>query len=31
MLDLRQFEKDFDTVSAALKRRGVDEKILENV
>ena len=31
MLDLRQFEKDFDTVSAALKRRGVDEKTLEKV
>jgi seryl-tRNA synthetase len=31
MVDLRQFEKDFDTVSAALKRRGIDEKILEKV
>ncbi|WP_456380534.1 serine--tRNA ligase [Hydrogenimonas sp.] len=31
MVDLRQFEKDFDTVSAALKRRGIDERILEKV
>ncbi|BBG65095.1 Seryl-tRNA synthetase [Hydrogenimonas sp.] len=31
MVDLRQIEKDFETVSAALKRRGVDEKILEKL
>ena len=31
MLDLRQFEKDFDRVSAALKRRGVDEETLAKV
>ncbi|WP_353661189.1 serine--tRNA ligase [Hydrogenimonas sp. SS33] len=31
MLDLRRFEKEFDTVAAALKRRGVDEKVLEKV
>ena len=31
MLDLRQLEKDFETIAAALKRRGVDEKVLEKV
>ncbi|WP_457598295.1 serine--tRNA ligase [Hydrogenimonas sp.] len=31
MVDLRQIEKDFDTVAAALKRRGVDEKVLEKL
>ncbi len=31
MLDLRQFEKDFDRVSTALKRRGVDEETLAKV
>jgi seryl-tRNA synthetase len=31
MVDLRQLEKDFDTISAALKRRGVDEKLLEKL
>jgi seryl-tRNA synthetase len=31
MVDLRQLEKEFDTVSAALKRRGVDEKTLEKL
>ena len=31
MLDLRQLEKEFDTVSAALKRRGVDEQLLERL
>ncbi len=31
MLDLRQFEKEFDRVSAALKRRGVNEETLERV
>ncbi|BDY13478.1 serine--tRNA ligase [Hydrogenimonas cancrithermarum] len=31
MVDLRQLEREFDTVSAALKRRGVDEKLLEKL
>ncbi len=31
MVDLRQIEKDFDTVAAALKRRGVEEKVLERL
>ncbi len=31
MVDLRQIEKDFDTVTAALKRRGVEEKTLEKL
>ncbi len=31
MVDLRQIEKDFDRVSASLKRRGVDEKSLERL
>ncbi|WP_456450414.1 serine--tRNA ligase [Hydrogenimonas sp.] len=31
MVDLRALEKDFDTVSAALKRRGVDEGLLERL
>ncbi|WP_457594179.1 serine--tRNA ligase [Hydrogenimonas sp.] len=31
MVDLRQIEKDFDSVASALKRRGVDEKILEKL
>ncbi|MCF6200853.1 MAG: serine--tRNA ligase [Hydrogenimonas sp.] len=31
MVDLRRIEKDFDTVAAALKRRGVDEKLLERL
>ena len=31
MLDLRQFEKEFDRVSTALKRRGVNEETLERV
>lgn len=31
MVDLRQLEKDFDTISTALKRRGVDEKLLEKL
>ena len=31
MVDLRQLEKEFETVSAALKRRGVDEGLLERI
>ncbi len=31
MVDLRQIEKDFDTVSSALERRGVEEKVLERL
>ena len=31
MVDLRQIEKDFESVSASLKRRGVDEKSLERL
>ncbi len=31
MVDLRQIEKDFDTVTSALKRRGVEEKTLEKL
>ena len=31
MVDLRQIEKEFNTVAAALKRRGVDEKTLEKL
>ena len=31
MVDLRQLERDFDTVAAALKRRGVDEGTLERI
>jgi len=31
MVDLRQLEKDFDTIATALKRRGVDEKLLEKL
>jgi seryl-tRNA synthetase len=31
MLDLKQLEREFDTTAAALKRRGVDEKILEKL
>ncbi|WP_300365162.1 serine--tRNA ligase [Hydrogenimonas sp.] len=31
MVDLRQVEKEFDTVSAALKRRGVEEGVLERI
>ena len=31
MLDLRQFEKMFEEVATALKRRGVEEKTLEKV
>ncbi|WP_201353948.1 serine--tRNA ligase [Hydrogenimonas urashimensis] len=31
MVDLRQLEKEFDTVSAALQRRGVDENLLERI
>ncbi len=31
MVDLRQIEKDFEKVSSALARRGVDEKILERL
>ena len=31
MVDLRRLEKEFDTVAAALKRRGVDEGTLERI
>jgi len=31
MVDLRQLEKEFDTVTSSLKRRGVDEKLLEKL
>ncbi len=31
MVDLRQIEKDFESVSRALKRRGVEEKLLEKL
>ncbi|RUM45312.1 MAG: serine--tRNA ligase [Hydrogenimonas sp.] len=31
MVDLRQLEKDFDTIATSLKRRGVDEKLLEKL
>ena len=31
MVDLRQLEKEFESVSAALKRRGVDEGLLERI
>jgi len=31
MVDLRQLEKEFDTVTSSLKRRGIDEKLLEKL
>ena len=31
MIDLKQLQKDFDGISAKLKRKGVDEKLLEKV
>jgi seryl-tRNA synthetase len=31
MIDLKQLQKDFETISAKLKRKGVDEKLLEKV
>jgi len=31
MIDLKLLQKDFDTVSKKLKRKGVDEKLLEKV
>jgi len=31
MVDLRQLEKEFDTVMSSLKRRGIDEKLLEKL
>jgi seryl-tRNA synthetase len=31
MIDLKQLQKDFDGISAKLKRKGVDEKLLERV
>jgi len=31
MVDLRQLEKDFEAVVVSLKRRGVDEKLLEKL
>jgi seryl-tRNA synthetase len=31
MVDLRQLEKEFDTVATSLKRRGIDEKLLEKL
>jgi seryl-tRNA synthetase len=31
MVDLRRLEKDFDEVAAALRRRGVEESVLERV
>jgi len=31
MVDLKQLEKEFDTVATSLKKRGVDEKVLEKL
>ena len=31
MIDLKQLQKDFDGISAKLKRKGVEEKLLEKV
>ncbi len=31
MIDLKQLQKDFDGISVKLKRKGVDEKLLEKV
>jgi len=31
MIDLKQLQKDFDSISAKLKRKGVEEKLLEKV
>jgi len=31
MVDLRQLEKEFDSVMSSLKRRGIDEKLLEKL
>ena len=31
MVDLRQLEKDFNVITSSLKRRGIDEKLLERL